>query len=498
MPHQLEQPLSDTKNLLDTLRKLRGDIQKEGQETFERWQPMIKNRPFCISGYNLACYLAMRRRDLRPLQEALMPLGLSSLGRSEARVLANLDAVIASLSHIVHKKTTVPHPRLSAFFRGDRMLERNTERVFGAIQHQRFGRIMVTFPTEASQDYDFVHNLMVQGMDCARINCAHDNPEVWEAMIAHVRRAEAETGRQCKIYMDLGGPKARIVDVIAPSKKRLKEGKTLLLTRKKPKPNKKFPFQGRCALPEVFDQLSIGDAVWINDGKIGTVVEDILKEGLVLRVNHARDIGERLREEKGLNFPNTELELDPLTADDLSALDFIVQHADIVGYSFVQSADDMRHLQAELVARSERGRKIAIVAKIETHRAIRNLPEIILAGAGVQPFGVMIARGDLGVEVGYQRMAEIQEEILWLCEAAHVPVIWATEVLKNFVSDGTPSRSEMTDAAMAVRAECVMLNKGPYVPEAVAILNNVLTRMQEHQQKKTPRLRALRAWEAIP
>ena len=91
-------------------------------------------------------------------------------------------------------------------------------------------------------------------------------------------------------------------------------------------------------------------------------------------------------------------------------------------------------------------------------------------------------------------MAEIQEEILWLCEAAHVPVIWATEVLERFVDKGTPSRSEMTDAAMSARAECVMLNKGEYVREAVTILDNVLKRMQEHQTKKTPTLRALNAW----
>ena len=106
----------------------------------------------------------------------------------------------------------------------------------------------------------------------------------------------------------------------------------------------------------------------------------------------------------------------------------------------------------------------------------------------------MIARGDLAVEIGYQRLAEIQEEILWLCEAAHVPVIWATQVLENLVKKGIPSRGEITDAAMAERAECVMLNKGAFVTEAFTILDDVLTRMQTHQSKKTPQLRALRSW----
>jgi len=85
----------------------------------------------------------------------------------------------------------------------------------------------------------------------------------------------------------------------------------------------------------------------------------------------------------------------------------------------------------------------------------------------------------------------LQEEILWICEAAHVPVIWATQVLENLVKHGIPSRAEITDAAMSERAECVMLNKGPFIVEAVAMLDDILTRMDAHQHKKSPQLRAL-------
>jgi len=134
------------------------------------------------------------------------------------------------------------------------------------------------------------------------------------------------------------------------------------------------------------------------------------------------------------------------------------------------------------------------MAKIETPQAVSNLPELMVQVAGQQPFAVMIARGDLAIAIGYQRLAEIQEEILWLCEAAHIPVIWATQVLENLVKKGIPSRAEMTDAAMAQQAECVMLNKGPFVAEAVTMLDDVLTRMQAHQLKKTPQLRALHSW----
>jgi pyruvate kinase len=106
----------------------------------------------------------------------------------------------------------------------------------------------------------------------------------------------------------------------------------------------------------------------------------------------------------------------------------------------------------------------------------------------------MIARGDLTVEIGYERLSEVQEEILWVCKAAHVPVIWATQVLESLVKRGMPSRGEFTDAAMGNRAECVMLNKGAYVAEGNSVLDNVLRRMEAHMMKKSPQLRALSAW----
>jgi pyruvate kinase len=166
----------------------------------------------------------------------------------------------------------------------------------------------------------------------------------------------------------------------------------------------------------------------------------------------------------------------------------------MIGYSFVQNAADIALLQDELAQRRPDWRRIGLVAKIETPRAIHNLPELMVQAASHQPFAVMIARGDLAVEIGFERLAEMQEEMLWLCEAAHVPVIWATQVLESMIRKGLPSRGEMTDAAMAGRAECVMLNKGPYMAEAVAALDRLLARMAEHQLKKTPRLRALRSW----
>ena len=135
--------------------------------------------------------------------------------------------------------------------------------------------------------------------------------------------------------------------------------------------------------------------------------------------------------------------------------------------------------------------QLGIMLKIETKTAFTQLPDLLLSAMRHPPIAVMIARGDLGVEVGFERLSEVQEEILWLCEAAHVPVIWATQVLESLAKGGMPSRAEVSDAAMSSRAECVMLNKGPYIRETLRFLTSVLERIEEHHYKKTARLRKL-------
>jgi pyruvate kinase len=296
--------------------------------------------------------------------------------------------------------------------------------------------------------------------------------------------------------MDLGGPKPRTTEVrLLDPARRIGIGDTLLVRPTDLASLDDYPIQTACTLPDVLDQLQPGETIWIDDGRVGTQIEQIVPDGIVTRVISARPKGERLRNDKGLNFPDSTIMLAALTDLDRQALDFVIQHADLVGYSFVQDAADVDLLLRELRQRDPAAAaRIGIIAKIETRRAVSNLPDIIVHAAGSNPFGVMIARGDLAVELGYQRLAEMQEELLWLCEAAHVPVIWATQVLESLVRKGSPSRAEVTDAASAVRAECVMLNKGPFAAAAVSILDDVLTRMQEHQDKKVPRLRALRSW----
>ena len=211
-----------------------------------------------------------------------------------------------------------------------------------------------------------------------------------------------------------------------------------------------------------------------------------------MQIDHAADGGSRLRAGKGINVPDAQLPISALTDKDISDLSTVIELADIVEMSFVRDPSDVQQLLDEL---SRLGNdSLGIVLKIETRQAFEQLPQLLLALMQRPNVGVMIARGDLAVECGYERLAELQEEILWLCEAAHLPVIWATQVLEQLAKTGNPSRAEISDAAMSERAECAMLNKGPYINDAIKVLDNILRRMADHHYKKTALMPSLHSW----
>ena len=579
---------------------------------------------FRESARNLVHYLHMRQQDLRPLQMRLSALGLSSLGRAESHVLATIDAVLEALHELAGQEWNPGEhlPTVYDFAHGQHLLEQHANDLLGPAEPGRHVRIMVTMPSEAADDPRLIHDLLAQGMDCMRINCAHDDAITWARMIKHLRRAERAVGSTCKVVMDLGGPKLRTgplepgpavlrlrarrdplglpsqpariwlhaedaapaappeeadgcVPVPASWLGSLRAGDRIRLTDARGKRRsmevvqtgktgcwaesqrtlyvapgtllRRIPVTGRdlpdghphdaavgalpatpsalllragdllrvmrdqqpgqpatldaegkvvapasigCTLPEVFDDVRSGEPIWFDDGKIGGVVEQMEDDHVLVRITRAGLDGEKLRADKGINLPESDLHIPALTAQDLIDLEFIAANADVVELSFANNADDVEQLEAEL---RRLGRPdLAIVLKIETRRGFENLPQMLLSAMQGPCCGIMIARGDLAVESGFERLAELQEEILWICEAAHVPVIWATQVLESLAKEGLPSRAEVTDAAMGHRAECVMLNKGPHVLEAVRVLDDILCRMRSHQTKKRTLLRELR------
>ncbi len=280
---------------------------------------------------------------------------------------------------------------------------------------------------------------------------------------------------------------------------RVQAGDTLFLYRDPARLG--HPAQGEspagisCTLPEVLAHVKPGHRVFVDDGKIAAVVRACREDCLELEITAPRGIPARIRPEKGLNFPDSTIDVPALTDPDRQDLAFVVRHASAVGLSFVhrpRDLDDLRDALGEL-GHADMG----IVVKIETKEAIHRLAQLLLAGLGLPKFGVMIARGDLAVEVGFENLALIQEDILCLCEAAHVPVIWATQVLETLAKSGLPARAEITDAAMGQRAECVMLNKGEHVLEAVKTLAGLLSSQERHRIKKRQVFRDITAQHGV-
>jgi pyruvate kinase len=574
------------------------------------------------SAANLAQYLALRQHDLRDLQDQLALHGLSSLGRCEGHVLHTLNAVRAALARMActtPSKEPDDAPVVTPV-EARNLLEARTRQLFGEHPGRRRTRIMVTLPTVAAEDPQFSARLISGGMDCARINCAHDDAETWQRMIDNVREAAAAAGQRCSILMDLAGRKPRTGPIAAapcvahikpprdavgrpvgpaevllltpgasrygseprycfelpaelagqlqvgdrlgfddtrgksremliiahpetghwlahvfqstwltpetpvhllrrthkgglrpqPGEFRLggfaprelrirvRTGDTLLLSyHDVPGEPARYDAHGRCLRPVrigcvecgTLEGVGIGDPIWIDDGQVGAEVLERRDDGLLLRVTHARASGITIKSDRGLNFPHSKLGLPTLTDKDRSDLDFVVRHADMVGLSFVETPADLEMLFGELHARQ--AEHLCVVAKIENARGVQALPELLLTALGRHPFALMIARGDLAVELGGERLSEIQEEILWLAEAAHTPVVWATQVLESLAKQGAVSRPELSDAVLGQRAECVMLNKGPYILDALHTLNEVLRRTELRQWKNSPRMRAL-------
>lgn len=455
------------------------------------WEPEIGRESFRAAAENLAFYLAARQRDLVELQADLSALGLSSLGRAESHPRQTLASVAATLDGLTGRPARWPAPEeLSA---GLDRITRDQDLFFGDYPGGRHTRIMVTVPEEGATDPNLIGELIEAGASCFRINCAHDGPREWGQMIANIRETAEKAGRTCPVIMDIAGPKCRIVTVDMAGRKRVFRGDRFHLLAAPATSRNDLPAI-TISFPNIVARIQPGTLIWIDDGKIGAKVVETVEGGALLEVTVARDKGEKLRLEKGVNFPSLDLDLPLLSKKDIGDIAFVADHADVVGCSFVQRPEDIRLLVAELNRHRGDRPPQPLLLKVETGLAVRNLPRLIVQAGASQPVAVMIARGDLAMEIGTERLSEVQEEILWLCEAAHVPSVWATQVLETLIKTGAPSRAEVTDAAMGQRAECVMLNKGPYAAETIRFLAGILRRMGRHQFKKTARLSALTSW----
>jgi pyruvate kinase len=580
------------------------------------------------SATNLVHYVALRNEELRSLQAQLSQLGLSSLAGCESCVLDRVRAVSTRVEECLTargarggrsgRRRVEPEPgHALSWESAKRLLHEHTHELLGARPADRHVYVMVTAPPAKEADVGWMARLLRAGMNVLRINCAHETEAEWAKLVRTLQEARVQTGRPCRVLMDLAGPKIRtgpMVDarriatwkpdkddigrveaparvlirqasapaggdaaemflvvedesfaalrsgdelrfrdardkkralvvrkiergtitahgtartyVLGAAKARLfragkyiddlrlevgnagrvaavdvRVGDSLVLTGRSV--GGKAPRRRRdgrveesgvisCTLPAALEHLAVDHRVLFDDGRIHAIVERVTERhrDYLLRITGTQKDSVQLHAEKGINLPDTLVNVPSMTKEDRAALGFIAKHADAVSLSFVRGPPDVRALHRAL---DRLGRSaIGVVLKIETRAGFENLPRLLLEGLRRPPVAVMIARGDLAVEVGFERLAELQEEILCLCEAAHVPAIWATQVLDTLARTGIPSRAEVTDAAAGVAAECVMLNKGPFIDQAVRALADILRRMEGLHYKNRNLFRRLR------
>ncbi len=563
---------------------------------------------------NMQDFLSLKKHDLRPLQQELKELGLSSLHHAHMHLHHTIEHEQAILRCMGSEPwnppklpTTSPSPR-----RAVEILRERSCFLKGDAPHSA---VMLTLPSDSVRRPEFAAMLARSSVSIVRINTAHDTPEIWRSMAQMIRKInrEARSTHPIRIYVDLAGPKIRtgyFRRVIVPFKTCTSRVQTLVLipesqggTRIEEDPQSPGSFRAFVAVEEafyremahadyvefddhdrkprhfkiaeytpthcrlecgkkvmitpqtrltiqlekksflstrplrfdtvpetirlfagdrvmlcrsdkegrkfeegeiralipctmadaVFPKIREKDRIYIDDGKIGLSVLKKTDDGILAEVSSVKPGGAVVREEKGINFPDTPLDIPALTQEDIRHLQIVRPFADIIGLSFAQSGDDVRKLKELLNDTPQTG----IVVKVETKEGIRALPEMLFELFSWENSGVMLARGDLAIEVGFENLARVQEEILDLCEAAHTPVIYATQILENLMKKSLPSRAEVIDASIAQRAECIMLNKGPFASSAVSVLEKILSSMQELFFKGEPLLSPLHVWDGF-
>lgn len=316
----------------------------------------------------------------------------------------------------------------------------------------------------STDDIKIIAKLIKKGVNVFRLNFSHSTHEYHKSLIEKVRSASSKVGIEVAILQDISGPKIRICELKKPIE--LKVGDILTLSKKIVDEKHKTV---TISYPKIIDSLKVGEWVYLSDG--------IIRAKVIKKTNHFAQcevmVAQTLHSKKGINFPNTQLNIETITPKDIKDLEFGAQHGvDIVALSFVSSKKDIQTAKKIL---EPFGTNPFIIAKIEKQEAIENIDSILN-----EADGVMVARGDLGVELGVQKVPAIQKMIIQKANELSKPVITATQMLTSMINSPYPTRAEISDVANAVLdgSDAVMLSDettvGNYPIQAIKVLNQTI------------------------
>lgn len=323
----------------------------------------------------------------------------------------------------------------------------------------------------ATKDVEIICNLINAGIDAVRLNLSHGNYDFFAEIFESIHQACTKENTPLAILVDLQGPKIRIGELEAPTIL-LKTGNKIEITINDIKGNNKII---STSYKSLIEDAKIGDRVLINDGLIRLTIEGKKTDSLICRI----DTGGIISPRKGMNLPGMKLSTASITEKDFKDLEFVLEHRiDYIALSFVRQAKDVLHLKNWL---KEKGKNIPVIAKIEKREAIDNLDEIIEIADGV-----MVARGDLGVELSPQEVPVLQKSIIRKCNEKGKLVITATQMLESMIHSPIPTRAEASDVANAVwdGTDVVMLSGetsvGEFPVDTVRIMNDILKNTELH------------------
>lgn len=323
----------------------------------------------------------------------------------------------------------------------------------------------------ASRVYDVIEKLIRMGMNVARLNFSHGSYKEHLQVIENIRQASLKIGQPIAILQDLGGPKIRIGKIIKEPIF-LKEGSSFILT------NRKVPGDEQevsLTFPSLPQKVKKGDCIFLADGTLELKVKEFTSTDIICRVVR----GGKLTSHQGVNIPNISMDIPSLTEKDYQDILFGIKNkVDFIGLSFIRRAEDV--LKVRKILKENKAEEISLIAKIEKKEAVDNLKEIIEASDGI-----MVARGDLGVEIPLENVPLVQKNIIKKCNFVGKPVITATQMLMSMMSNPRPSRAEVTDVANAILdgTDAIMLSEetavGNYPLEAVETMNKIALRIEK-------------------
>lgn len=335
-------------------------------------------------------------------------------------------------------------------------------------------KILVTLGP-ATQDVESIKKLIKAGIDGVRLNLSHGSTEFFEELFHSIHQACSEEKTPLAVLVDLQGPKIRIGE-LEKENITLINGNLIEITIDEIKGNEKLI---STSYKQLVNDAQIDDQILINDGLVKLKVVEKKQKSVICEIINGGD----LTPKKGMNLPGMKLSTPSITEKDFQNLEFILKHrVDYIALSFVRSAEDVNQLKTWL---QERNSTIPIIAKIEKKEAVENLFDIVMAADGI-----MVARGDLGVELPPQEVPVLQKSIIRQCNALGKLVITATQMLESMVNSPVPTRAEATDVANAVwdGTDVVMLSAetsvGKYPYDAVRIMNDIICNAEQHSEDR--------------